>query len=228
MKHLFMICLMAGITQANHAQTVQVEAGVNCNCATNYKEAATESWDNYFMEISSPDRVQTIDASLTFGLHAGVSVNWPLTGKWAFQPGIHFNMKGAKAEGTYGSGGSSTPFSQQDILTYIDLVLAFQYWINQQVYLELGPELGFLVARKFKETKGGVDYESSGTEDANTLHLGIGAGAGYMFGNSGFGVFARYTRGLTKFEKAEPYYENVRTNAGQFGVFYRIPRKGKK
>ncbi len=226
MKKIFITLVFSFAVIILFAQTkpvISVNAGVNCNCATNFKEATTESWDEYLIDVGSPDRVSMVDIKMPLGINIGINVNFPLNGKWRMQPGIHFNQKGAKAEGTYGTGSAATSFGHQEKFTYINIISPFQYWFNDNLYLDLGPEFGLMLARKYKETEAGMSAESSSMEDFKKFEIGLGGGVGYVFGKTGFGIFAKYTYGLTKVDVSEPYYEKVRNNVRQIGFFYRLP-----
>ncbi len=209
--------------------TISFNGGANIHCQFHAQDAATESWDEDFISSSSPYRVQSVkNDKFILGINAGVSINIPFTSLWAFRSGLDFNIKGGKAEGKYGSGNQTFPFSSEEIFMYIDIPLVVQYWLTKQFYLELGPDVGFLVSAKYKENDDGMLYESKDKSYYKKIELSISGGGGYLFGESGFGAFARYIHGLTKVDISEPYYSNVKNSTGQFGFFYRLKMKQKK
>jgi len=205
--------------------TITLKVGANCNCQTNVEEAVIESWDEYLMSISSSERVETTEPRMVIGINAGINIGIPLKGSWTFQPGLHLNIKGAKVEGTYGTGNSATAFSHQETLTYISIPLGFQYQLKNNIFIEAGPEAGILVARKYKETEGAYSAEETDKSDFKKLEIALGLGAGYSFGNTGFGIYGRLLLGITKVDVSEPYYEKVRNFPRQIGFFYRVKKK---
>lgn len=230
MKKATTIIAAMFITYYSFSQTpsFSVQGGLNLYCQDHIQDATTESWNEDFILYSSPDRVQSIKkVKFIPGFNIGVNVSVPLATQWVFKPGLQFNIKGGKAKGMYGSGGQSYPFSGGTVLGYIDVPLSFQYWINKKMYLELGPQVGFLLTAKYKENDDGDNYESTDKSDYNKLEASICGGGGYLFGDSGFGVFARFMQGVTKVDKSESYYSNVRNSTGQYGVFYNISRAKK-
>jgi hypothetical protein len=206
-------------------QSILIKAGASCNCQSKVEEAVIESWNDYLEGISSADRVETTNPKLVLGVNVGVQLGIPLQDNWTFQPGLHLNIKGAKVEGIYGKGSSATSFSHQETLTYITVPLVFQYLLKNNIFFEAGPEAGVLVARKYKETEGTYSNEETDMSDFKKIELAVGAGAGYSFGKTGFGIYIKQLLGITKVDVSEPYYEKVRNTPTQIGFFYRVKRK---
>ncbi len=225
-KNILLMCLMAySLNLHSQKPLISIRAGANCNCQTKVEDAVIESWNSYLISISSPDRVTSTKPKLVVGVNVGIDFGFKLSGGWSFQPGLFLNIKGAKVEGVYGSGSSATDFSHQETLTYISVPLGFLYQLKNNIFIEAGPELGFLVARKYKETEGTYSNEETETTDFKKMEIAVGVGAGYSFGKSGFGVYGRLLYGLTKVDISEPYYEKVRNFPRQIGVFYRLRQK---
>ena len=109
-----------------------------------------------------------------------------------------------------------------------------QYNILPQLYVEAGPEFGYLLGGKTKgdlttiETTGNsvtvqrTEYISQSISKSlfNRFNVGLGIGAGYYF-TENFGVTARFTAGLTEVYKYNDG-DKVRNNALQVGVVYRF------
>lgn len=172
------------------------------------------------------------------GFNAGVFVNIPVASKFSVQPELIFNQLGSRTEYNYRmSSGNYTMRQNYDYTTtlnYLALPVMVQYNILPQLYVEAGPEFGFLLGGRSKgdlttiETTGNSASISrtekySGKIAMDLFHkfnVGIGVGAGYYF-TPKFGVTARFTAGLTDIYK----YNNddkVRNNAFQVGVAYKF------
>lgn len=205
--------------------TVTVSAGASVHCQVGLKDATEQSWNDYFIYVSSPNRVKSIkNDKFNIGFNAGVNVDIPLKKNFVFRPGVQFNIKGGKAEGTYGTGSTSYPFSSETIFRYVDIPLLMQYWITKRIYVELGLQPAFLLSAKYKENDNGTKTEDSNKSDYKKVDLAIAGGAGYSFGN-GFGFFARIVEGITKVDISETYYSKVRNSVGQYGFYYKINTK---
>lgn len=228
-KAIFLFLLQMLAFAAISQPGFSINAGLNLYCQNHVQDAVQESWDDYFKSVSSPNRVSSIEKVLFIpGFNAGVSVRFPLNKSIHFRTGLDFNMKGGKANGKYKSGNQEIPFSNKFTLAYIDLPLGFQYNVTDHFYLELGPELGYLVSVNEKEEENGSQtFESTDAADYNKLEFFVAGGGGYTFGESGFGVFARYIHGLSKVYTGEAFYSNVRNSTGQLGFFYRLSTKKK-
>jgi len=230
MKKIIIFYAMLTFCVCSFSQpTVTVHGGLNLYCQDHVQDAVKDSWDDYFVNQGAPDRVVNIRKT-TFipGFNAGASVQVPIYNEWMFRTGLDFNIKGGKAEGDYGIGSPSTSFYNKWIYGYLDLPLMIQYWITQHFYLELGPELGFLLSVKNTEVEDGqTNFEETGKTDYNKVELSASGGGGYLLGDSGLGVFARFIQGLSKVYTGEDFYSNVRNSTGQFGIFYRIRAIGK-
>ncbi|MEQ1797093.1 MAG: porin family protein [Lacibacter sp.] len=222
-----MICLFVlSLSFISRSQpSVSVKAGLNLHCQTHLQDATTDSWDIDFVDFNSPYRVKTVkNVKFIPGFNAGVNVTVPVTSNLTFMPGIDFNVKGGKAEGTYGSGNQSFPFWGKFMFTYIDIPLVMQYWLTKQFYLELGPDVGFMITANYQDNDNGTPYEDKSKDIYNKTEFSMTGGGGYVFKGTGFGVFARYLHGLTKVNADESYYSKVRNSTGQFGFFYRIKK----
>jgi outer membrane immunogenic protein len=227
MKRLFIFLLAMEVCFISSSQTsITLKAGASVHCQTHLQEATTDSWDLDFIAYNSPYRVQSIkNEKFALGANAGVSINIPVASNWMFMPGIDFNIKGGRAEGTYGSGSQSFPFWGKFVFTYVDIPLVMQYWLTKQFYLELGPDIGFMLTANYQDNDNGTPYEDKSKDIYNKTEVSMTGGGGYLFKGSPFGVFARYIHGLTKVNVDESYYSKVRNSTGQFGFFYKIKKK---
>ncbi|RLJ32521.1 outer membrane protein with beta-barrel domain [Chryseobacterium sp. 7] len=174
------------------------------------------------------------------GSHVGVFVNIPVAEKFSVQPELLFSQMGSKTEEKYTYMSVSDAylirqeFSYTTNLNYLTLPMMVQYKILPQLYVEAGPEFGYLLGGKSKgdqkteNTFGGTTTVSSNSfsnkipmELYKRFNFGIGIGAGYYF-TQNFGVTARFTAGITGLFKNNDYNNKIRNNALQIGVAYQF------
>lgn len=165
--------------------------------------------------------------SSRIGMHIGVFYNYqiPSVANLSIQPELLFNMKGkGKKEektNTYTSSISKTS------LNYISIPVFVKYNIIPQLYVEAGPELGFLISgTETTEDKAthpftGQTHTNTETKNilpiANTFEFGFGIGAGYSF-TPKFSAGLRYTFGLTNVAKQSPI--SIKNGNFQVGLSY--------
>jgi len=177
------------------------------------------------------------DQKIKPGFNAGVFVNIPVAEKFSIQPEILFNQVGSKTEERdefyINSDRYRREVNYKKTLNYITVPVMLQYNILPQLYVEAGPEFGFLLGGK---DKGDITMtRNSGnttvTETSNfsgkivkdlysTFNFGIGIGAGYYF-TQNFGVTARFTAGVTDIYKHNSG-DAIRNNVFQVGVAYKF------
>lgn len=143
-----------------------------------------------------------ISGELGFFLHMKVARGW------AFQPEILYSGQGQK----YWDGDARFTTA----LNYINIPLMFQYYPIRRFYLEIGPQLGILVAARDKGP-GGYNADISGgihKTDA-TLNMGFGIRANDMLG-----FYFRYGLGLSDVTRDDNYtYSN---RVVQLGIDVRL------
>ncbi len=162
------------------------------------------------------------------GFHAGLFANFPIASSFSIQPEVLFTQYGDKFDRTYGDG---TRVSWARHLNYIAVPVMFQYNVIPNLYLEAGPEFGFLVDSKFKtknETTNTTTYENDLLDQYpyNKFNFGLGIGAGYWFTDN-LGINARYIAGMndgTENVTIGPlvYDDNSKNNVFQVGLNYKF------
>lgn len=177
------------------------------------------------------------DQKLKPGFNAGVFANIPVAEKFSIQPELLFNQLGSKTEEREVYYSNSDRYTREvdykKTLSYLAVLVMVQYNILPQLYVEAGPEFGFLLGGKDKgditttKTSGNTTTTQTTTFSEkivkdlyNKFNLGIGIGAGYYF-TQNFGVTARFTAGITDIFK-ENSADTVRNNAFQVGVAYKF------
>lgn len=205
--------------QSSSPVTFGVKAGFNASTLTQ----ADSGYDN--------------DQKLKAGFNAGVFVNIPVAEKFSIQPELLFNQLGSKVEARnefyINSDRLRQDFSYKTTLNYLSLPVMVQYNILPQLYVEAGPEFGFLLGGKEKGdatntfTSGGTttthteNFSNKIVKDLyNKFNFGMGIGAGYYF-TQNLAATARFTAGITDIYKHNTG-DAVRNNAFQIGLAYRI------
>ncbi|MBF9221781.1 porin family protein [Hymenobacter ruricola] len=126
------------------------------------------------------------EQSGVFGFHAGGFANIGLTKMFAFQPEILYSQKGSKVK-------DATDVSSR--VDYLDVPLAFH--VNADgLFFEAGPQVGFLLAAKYKFGNTSVDVKDA----TNAVDFGYLFGLGYQR-KTGPGIGLRYNGAFTNLPK---------------------------
>ncbi|RXM38891.1 PorT family protein [Chryseobacterium sp. CH21] len=174
------------------------------------------------MNVSSLSKDSGLDDQKSkIGFNAGVFANIPLAASFSVQPEVQYSQYGNKSNYTIGN----TKFSASTKLDYITVPVMFQYNLIPNLYVEAGPEFGFMVSAKNKfknESNGQSNTTDNYKDNLNTFNFGIGLGAGYYF-TPNLGLTARYVAGLTDIAKNRPSGSDAtRNNLFQVGLAYKF------
>ncbi len=179
------------------------------------------------MNVSSLSKNEGLDDQKSkIGFNAGVFANIPLAADFSIQPEVIYNDLGAKSTRKTNFAGNEYRADYSTNLGYIAVPVMFQYNVIPNLYLEAGPEFGFLVSAKDKlktSTNGNTNNSTTSTlnkDDFQTFNFGIGIGAGYYF-TQNLGITARYTAGVTDIFKNNNG-DAVRNNVFQVGLAYKF------
>ncbi|MFC6267510.1 porin family protein [Frigoriflavimonas asaccharolytica] len=190
------------------------------------------------MNVSSLSKDADLsDQKSKIGFNAGVFVNLPVSESFSIQPEVLYSQYGSKVDGTTVSTFGATTITEKNSfsqdLDYIAVPVMFQYKLIPSLYLEAGPEFGFLMSAKQKgdssvTTTGGGNtntISTNGTTDikdnVNTFNFGVGIGAGYWITNN-IGINARYVAGVTDVAKDRVSGDKVMNNVFQVGLGYKF------
>lgn len=174
------------------------------------------------MNVSSLSKDSGLDDQKSkIGFNAGVFANIPLATSFSVQPEVLYSQYGNKSEFTT----LGNKYSASTKLDYITVPVMFQYNLIPDLYVEAGPEFGFMVSAKNKlknETNGNSTTSDNYKDNFNTFNFGIGLGAGYYF-TPNLGLTARYVAGLTDIAKNRPSGSDaVKNNVFQVGLAYKF------
>ncbi|WP_419494637.1 porin family protein [Chryseobacterium bernardetii] len=149
------------------------------------------------------------DSKSKAGFYGGVFANIPVAQDFSVQPEVLYSGMGAKYKG-------NTDLKAN--LDYIAVPVMLQYNALPNLYLEAGPQFGFLVSAKAKYNSSSVDIK----DGLKTFDFGLGLGAGYYF-TQNIGVNLRYVAGLTDINKNTPSGANSSKNGVfQIGLAYKF------
>ncbi|MGB1296365.1 MAG: outer membrane beta-barrel protein [Flavobacteriales bacterium] len=83
---------------------------------------------------------------------------------------------------------------------YLNIPVMFQYKLTDEIYAELGPQLGVLLSA---EVENNSVFLTEDTKDiTKTVDFGLNVGAGYIMEN-GLGFNIRYNMGLTSVDDSD-------------------------
>ncbi|HBV14454.1 porin family protein [Chryseobacterium carnipullorum] len=172
------------------------------------------------MNVSSLSKDEGLDDQKSkIGFNAGVFANIPIAESFSVQPEVLYSQYGEKSDYTL----LGNKYSASTKLDYIAVPVMFQYNLIPNLFVEAGPEFGFLVSakNKFKNESNGNSTTSDNFKDQlQTFNFGIGLGAGYYF-TPNLGITARYVAGVTDIFK-DNSGDAVRNNTFQVGLAYKF------
>ncbi len=154
--------------------------------------------------------------------HAGVLAEILISDKFGFQPEIVYSIQGAKAEYSESFEGETYDEKYTSKLNYINVPLLFKYFVTENLSIEAGPQVGYLISIENKYEYTGNGQTESETDDSleymNRVDVAIGGGASYKF-DSGLFLSARYNAGLSNiYESEESDNFSTQNSVLQFSV----------
>jgi hypothetical protein len=150
--------------------------------------------------------------------NAGILVNIPLgTSSFRFQPEVNFSSQGARLFGNNNS------YSYEQDLNYLNIPLNFQWVAKNGIFVQTGPQVGFLMSANTKDASGaGAPANMENKASFDKTDIAWTAGVGYL-SRAGIGFDARYNLGLRNVrEEGAPttMQGNWRNNVAQFSLIY--------
>ncbi len=150
------------------------------------------------------------DHKMKVGFHIGGFAQYGINDALSLQPELLLSFEGAKDDG-----GDDNPTS----LTYINIPVMVNYKIAavQGLYVEVGPQLGFLLGAKYD---GEDEIMGDKVKDYfKSTNFSLGLGAGYAI-NDNISVGLRYSLGLTSI--ADDSDADIKQNNFQLGLAYKF------
>ena len=162
--------------QQNEKLRFGVKAGLN------FANTTGNGLDFFFSSDESPEN--------RLGLTLGGLVEYRVSEKFSVQSELTYSQQGFRED--Y----SDEDYVETYVLNYLNIPLLAKYYISDEFNLEVGPQIGFLLAAKYKENDEGEKYEEDAKEFFKSSDFGLLFGLGYQLEN-GIGFNARYNLGLT-------------------------------
>ena len=209
-KLILSVAMLATMTlsQAQETKTIKDPAAkFGLKTGVNYSSASIER------EVSN-------DVNPHVGIYAGLFTNIRLSSKLAFQPEILYSIQGYNEKYTTFSTNRDTDVR----LSYVNIPLEFQYKIMEKLYIETGPQIGFLLSAKADDkyydstTNTTTEYKNVDFKSFSNKHMiSYTVGAGYFVTNN-LSVSLRYNMGITQIDTSSNI--SVKNNVFQFGLDY--------
>lgn len=157
-------------------------------------------------------QVEDFDNEFRKGFHIGGIVTYSINKQWELEGNLMYSQQGYK-EHLFSIENNRTIHSIRS--NYINLPIAIKYYPLEHLYIEMGPQIGFLLSKKHK-----IQGEGNITKyiplKPNHIDLSLFCGLGYNFSNNIF-LEARYIHGLNN------TYKNVTLSQNrniQFSIGY--------
>ena len=191
-KLFFTIALIAIAIVSMNAQTFGVKAGVNfANVDTNDET----SWDS------------------KTGINLGFFVEFELSKKFMFQPELLFSTQGAKLE-EFGA-------ELKAQINYINLPLMLKFKAADKLYLEAGPQIGFLTTAKTEMSFDGETEEDDFKDETKSIDFGLNFGLSFdVMDNLSLG--GRYSIGLINIIDEQEEDEEVKNSVFSIAIAYKF------
>lgn len=150
-----------------------------------------------------------VEKKALIGFHGGLYGRFNFL-RFAIQPEAMISTQGAKIDSVSGS--------YDWKVTYVNVPVMVQYRFPTGVYIEAGPQVGFVVSED-------IENETIG-DFAKGLDLSIAGGLGFR-GKKGLGIGARYTVGLSKvgdFDISSGIDPDFKNGVLQFSIYIPLTR----
>jgi Outer membrane protein beta-barrel domain len=141
---------------------------------------------------------------------AGVLASLPLSTSFSLQPELMYSGQGAKT--TVQSSSATLNYS------YLNVPVLFKYLHMSGLFVETGPQIGFLLSAKENSNGQSADIKSN----SQTIDFSWAFGIGYKIPDMGLGIDARYNLGLTNIAKNNTGTTEgtIKNSVFQIGLFY--------
>ena len=141
--------------------------------------------------------------------YVGGLVEIKVSDKFVVQPELVYSSQGTTSK-------SDSNYSLQ--LGYLNIPIMAKYIVAEGFGLEVGPQVGFLIAASSKGPGGSVDVK----DQLSGVDFSLGFGAGYDI-TENFNLGLRYNLGLTKVNKdSVSGSSDVKNSVFQIGVGYKF------
>ncbi|GEP52085.1 hypothetical protein FNO01nite_27570 [Flavobacterium noncentrifugens] len=167
------------------------------------------------------------DNKMKPGFHVGGFVEIKISDKFAIQPEVLYSLQGTKVKSSEADFDGYSYSSEDKIsLSYINVPVMVKFYPIEKLFIEAGPQVGFLISAKNKseytETDGDVTMSASTDVDVKdaykSIDFGVNVGAGYEFTENLF-ASVRYNIGLS--DIAEDGNNDEDLDLGAYGSYFK-------
>jgi hypothetical protein len=160
--------------------------------------------------------------------NGGLFINIPVGTNFRFQPEVVYSSQGGKNTQVIQTPTGNITSNYEMDLNYINVPLMLQLQSTTGVFLELGPQFGYLINAKNKSISSGAGTSNSEMDikdQLNKLDIGASGGIGYL-SRIGLGINARYNYGFTNVldENNANYVsgQKLKNRVYQVGLFFQF------
>jgi hypothetical protein len=167
------------------------------------------------------------DSKNKTSFNAGLFANIPISTNFRFQPEVVYSNQGGKNNINTATPTGSVTTRYKSELNYINVPLMLQLQSTSGVFVELGPQFGYLLSAKNKNT----DNSTSGNTEVDIKDqlkkwdIAAAGGIGYL-SRIGLGLNARYNYSFTNIlDKNYSGYtagQELKNRVYQVGLFYQF------
>ena len=167
--------------------------------------------------VSNDDFLENLEGRIAY--HVGIVAEISLSDQFSVQPEILYNSVGAKfpADNLAARRAGVDTSDIRIITDYLSSPVMVKYYPVEGLGIEVGPQVGFLLAAKMKNDTDEEDIK----DEMESIDFGIGFGASYKLE---MGVFfdARYVLGMTNIITETEFDDDdfIKNNVFQFSVGY--------
>lgn len=178
MKKIILMAIVAMAAMGVNAQGLQFGVRGGLNLST---ESKTEV---------------TMNPKFKTGLHIGGIVNYAFNERFELEGDLLYSMQGFKDKAYFTDSEQIMAAKDYHVTShYLNLPIAAKVNIVKGIYIELGPQFGYLLSKKDKVE--GLESQNNFTsETTKKFDFGLLGGLGYKFENGAF-VDVRYIHGFT-------------------------------
>ena len=226
MKKISFVAVALATSMAVFAQNQQPKLRTDMAVTTRFGIKGGVNLDK--MNADGYSSASDFNSKMKTAFHGGVFVNVPLSTNFRFQPEVVYSNQGGKnsINTTIPTGTVTTHYKSE--LNYINVPLMFQLQSTPGVFVELGPQFGYLLSAKNKSTdntSGSGNTEMDIKDQLEKWDIAAAGGIGYL-SRIGLGVNARYNYGFTNIlDKDFSGYTSgteLKNRVWQVGLFYQF------
>lgn len=208
MKKLLLVIAIITVSFTANAQEVKFGPKVGLNVST--------------INLSTSNKDVDSDFGSRTSFFIGGMAEFKLSDKFAIQPELLYSMQGAtiKDENHTSIAGVSSGYVIS--LDYLNIPVMAKYFVIDNLALEAGPQVGFLMSAKHKLEASVAGVSASAEEndikkDTKSIDFGLNIGASYTL-DFGLNFGIRYNLGLTDLADKKVSEDNTTMKNGVFQV----------